>query len=65
MDNFVYNLSVMLRFSGKLLTSKRKVSVVLIAVHHIKMWKHKENKMVDGNMLTTYFEKEIMLYLGF
>tara|TARA_B100001142_G_scaffold160527_1_gene160783 strand:+ start:538 stop:705 length:168 start_codon:yes stop_codon:yes gene_type:complete len=55
----------MLRFSGKLLTSKRKVSVVLIAVHHIKMWKHKENKLVDGNMLTTYFEKEIMLYLGF
>ncbi len=65
MDNFVYNLSVMLRFSGKLLTSKRKVSVVLIAVHRIKMWKHKENKLVDGNMLTTYFEKESMLYLGF
>ena len=65
MDNFVYNLSVMLRFSGKLLTSKRKVSVVLIAVHRIKMWKHKENKLVDGNMLTTYLEKEIMLYLGF
>ena len=61
----MYNLSVMLRLSGKLLTSKRKFSVVLIAVHHIKMWKHKENKSVDGNMLTTYFEKEIMRYLGF
>ena len=60
----MYNLSVMLRLSGKLLTSKRKFSVVLIAVYHIKMWKHKENKSVDGNMLTTYFEKEIMRYLG-
>ena len=65
MDNFVYNLSVMLPFSGKLLTSNRKFGAVLIAVHHVKMWKHKENESVDGNMLTTYFEREIMRYLGF
>ena len=65
MDNFVYNLSVMLPFSGKLLTSKRKFGADLIAVHHMKMWKHKENESVDGNMLTTYFEREIMRYLGF
>ena len=65
MDNLVYNLSVMLPFSGKLLTSNRKFGAVLIAVHHMKMWKHKENESVDGDMLTTYFEREIMRYLGF
>jgi len=63
-DNFVYNLSVMLPFSGKLLTSNRKFGAVLIAVHHVKTWKHKENESVDGNMLTAYFEREIMRYLG-
>ena len=65
MDNFVYNLSVMLPFSGKLLTSNQKFGAVLIAVHPVKMWKHKENESVDGNMLTTYFEREISLYPGF
>ena len=60
----MYNLSVMLRLSGKLLTSNWKFGAVLIAVHHVKMWKHKENKSVDGNILTTYFEREIMRYLG-
>ena len=60
----MYNLSMMLRFFGKLLTSNQKFGAVLIAVHHVKMWKHKENELVDGNMLTTYFERGITRYLG-
>ena len=55
---------MMLRFFGKLLTSSQKFGAVLIAVHHVKMWKHKENELVDGKMLTTYFETGIMRYLG-
>ena len=55
---------MMLRFFGKLLTLNQKFGAVLIVVHHVKMWKHKENELVDGNMLTTYFDKGIMRYLG-
>ena len=65
MDNFVYNLSVMLPFSGKLLTSNQKFGAVFIAVQYVKAWKHKENESVDGDTLTTYFESEIMRYQGF
>ena len=58
------NLSELLLSFGKLLTSKWKFVVIFIIFYHVEMWKHKENKLVDGETLSTYFRIVFMRYLG-